>query len=58
MKPVNLVSVNEKEELRAQKEFYHKIEIEMGEKRKRKLELLRKMNLVYLPFLADTFVVT
>ena len=56
MKPANLVSVNEKEELRAQKEFYNKIEMEMGEQRKRKLELLRKMNLVYLPFLAVTFV--
>merc|ERR1712098_110255 len=33
VKPANLVSVNEKEELEAQREFYKKIEMEMGKKR-------------------------
>lgn len=57
MKPVSLVSVNEKEELEAQREFYKKIEMEMGKKRSKQLERLRKINLVYLPFMALTFAV-
>ena len=57
VKPANLVSVNKKEELKAQKELYDKIDQEMGEKRRRKLEFLRKMNVFYLPAMAVTFVV-
>ena len=53
---MNLVSVNEKEELRAQKEFYDTIQAKMGEKRKQKLEFWRKMSLVYLPAMALIFV--
>ena len=56
MKPANLVSVNEKEELDAQRAFYAKIGKEMSEKRTRKLQRLRRINLVYLPFTCLTFV--
>ena len=52
----NLVSVNEKEELRAQKAFYEKIHKEMGEKKAKKLAFWRKVSLVYLPIIALTFV--
>ena len=55
MKPANLVSVDEKVELEAQREFYNKIEREMGQKRLKQLETLKRTNLVYLPFLAITF---
>ena len=57
MKPASLVSVNEKEELDAQREFYKKIEMEMGKKRSKQLERLRRINLVYLPLMALTFAV-
>ena len=53
---MNLVSVNEKEELKAQKEFYDKIQKQMGEKRKKRLEFWRRMSLVYLPAMALIFV--
>ena len=53
---MNLVSVNEKEELKAQKEFYDKIHKQMGEKRKKKLEFWRRTSLVYLPVMALIFV--
>ena len=52
----NLVSVNEKEELEAQKQFYEKIEREMTAKKTRKLEFWRNVSLVYLPLLALGFV--
>ena len=57
MKPATLVSVNEKIELEAQKEFYDKIEKEMGEKTTKQLETLRKINIIYLPFMALSFAV-
>ena len=57
MKPANLVSVNEKEELEAQREFYKKIELEMGKRRAKQLERIMRVNLVYLPFMALTFAV-
>ena len=50
------MSVNEKEELEAQKKFYEKIEKEMTVKRSKKLEFWRKVSLLYLPFLALSFV--
>ena len=53
---MNLVSINEKEELEAQKKFYNKIQRDMGEKRVKKLEFWRKMSLVYLPAMAVIFV--
>ena len=57
VKPYSLVSINEKEELEAQKELYKKIDLEMSAERARKLENLRRINLIYLPLLAVTFVV-
>ena len=55
--PANLVSVNEKVELEAQREFYNKIEMEMGKQRSKQLDRLRRVNLVYLPFMALIFAV-
>ena len=55
MKPASLVSVNEKEELDAQREFYKKIEMEMGKNRSKQLERLMRINLVYLPLIALSF---
>ena len=49
--------MNEKIELEAQKEFYNKIEKEMGEKMTKKLETLRRINIIYLPFMALSFAV-
>ena len=57
MKPANLVSVNERVELEAQKEFYEKIEMEMDRGKARRLENIRKVNLVYLPLMALMFAV-
>ena len=51
------MSVNEKEELEAQRDFYRKIEMEMGKKRSKILEKLRRINLVYLPLMALTFAI-
>ena len=55
MKPASLVSVNEKEELDAQREFYKKIEMEMGKKKSKQIERLMRVNLVYLPLIALSF---
>ena len=57
MKPANLVSVNERVELEAQKEFYEKIEMEMDRGKARRLENIRKVNLVYLPLMALMFAI-
>ena len=51
-----LVSVNEKEELAAQKQFYDKLRLEMGMKRRQKLDFLKKVSLVYNPIIALIFV--
>ena len=56
MKPANLLSVNEREELEAQKEFYNRINMEMGKERTSKLELVKRVNLIYLPVMALSFV--
>ena len=55
VKPHSLVSINDKEELEAQKQLNKIIEMESAE-RARKLEMLRKINLIFLPVLAFTFV--
>ena len=55
VKPHSLVSINDKEELEAQKQLNKIIEMESAE-RARKLEMLRKINLIFLPVLALTFV--
>ena len=52
----HLVSVNEKVELEAQKEFYRKIELEMGKKISKQLEHLRRVNIIFLPLMAISFV--
>ena len=57
MKPANLVSVNERVELEAQKEFYEKIEMDMDRGKARRLENIRKVNLIYLPLMALMFAV-
>ena len=57
MKPANLVSVNERVELEAQKEFYEKIEMDMDRGKARRLENIRKVNLVYLPLMALMFAI-
>ena len=49
--------MNEKVELEAQKEFYRKIELEMGKKRSKQLEHMRRVNIIYLPLMAISFVV-
>merc|ERR1711874_230525 len=46
---MNLVSVNKKEELKAQKVFHEKIDAQMRALNMRKLEFWKKMSLVYLP---------
>ena len=56
VKAANLVSVDEKEELDAQRAFYAKIGNEMSEKRTRKIQRLRRINLIYLPLTCLTFV--
>ena len=52
MKSVSHVSVDEKEKLEAQK----KKETENEEKRAKKLANLKRINIVYLPLMALTFV--
>ena len=51
------MSVHEKEELEAQKEFYAKIKQEMGKERKRKLKFLQKLSILYIPSLALLFAI-
>ena len=55
MKPANLVSVNEKIELEAQKAFYEKIEKEMELKKSKKLNFWQNMSLIYAPLFALGF---
>ena len=52
------MSVNEEEELRAQKAFYDKIEQEMGRKLAKKLAFWRKVSLVHMPIFALAFAIT
>ena len=56
MKPASLVSINEKEEMEAQKQYYNNLEMEMTAERMKKLAKLRRINLIYLPLMALTFV--
>ena len=53
---IALVSVNEMEEMKAQKAFYEKIESEMGRKRAQTLDFWRRVSLVYAPVFALIFV--
>ena len=52
-----LVSVQEKEEMEAQKMFYEKIRQEMGLKRAKRLEFVHKLSIVYIPSLALAFAI-
>ena len=56
MKSASYVSINEKEISEAQKKLYKKKERESEAERTRKLEKLKKINLIYLPLMALTFV--
>ena len=50
-----LVSVNEKEERKAQQAFYERIEAEMSKKKGRKLAFMKRVALVYNPLVAVIF---
>ena len=50
-----LVSINEKEERKAQQAFYEKIAAEMSKKKARKLAVMKRVALVYNPLVALTF---
>ena len=52
-----LVSVQEKEEMEAQKMFYEKIRQEMGLKRAKRLAFVQKLSIVYIPSLALAFAI-
>ena len=56
MKSASHVSIDEKERLKTQKNLHMKKEKESEAERTRKLEKLRKINLIYLPLMALTFV--
>ena len=51
-----LVSVNEQEELAAQKQFYDNLRQQRGKTRVERLALMRKVSVVYNPLVALTFV--
>ena len=50
-----LVSINEKEERKAQQAFYERIEAEMSKKKARKLAFMKRVALVYNPLVAVIF---
>ena len=50
-----LVSINEKEERKAQQEFYEKVAAEMSKRKARKLAFMKKIALVYNPLVAMIF---
>ena len=52
---MTLRSINEKEELQAQKAFYEKIKSEMDAKRAKKLAFMKKLSIAYIPFLCLMF---
>ena len=54
---MTLRSINEKEELQAQKAFYEKIKSEMDAKRAKKLAFTKKLSIAYIPFLCLVFAV-
>ena len=53
--PAALISVDEQEEMKAQKAFYDKIEQEMSKKLTKRLKFWQKVSLVYMPVFALTF---
>ena len=52
-----MVSINEEEELKAQKQFYDNIEAKMKIEKKKRLAFMRRVSLVYNPIMAVVFVV-
>ena len=57
MRPAELVSINEKEELNAQRKYYADIEAKMRNARRARLSLMQRVSLVYNPIMAVVFVV-
>ena len=57
VRPANLVSINEEEELKAQKQYYASIEAKMKTERRKRLNLMQRVSLVYNPLMAVVFVV-
>ena len=53
--PAALISVDEQEEMKAQKAFYDKVEQEMSKKLTKRLKFWQKVSLVYMPVLALAF---
>ena len=53
--PAALISVNEQEEMKAQKAFYDKVEQEMSKKLTKRLKFWQKVSLVYMPVFALAF---
>ena len=53
--PAALISVDEQEEMKAQKAFYEKVEQEMSQKLAKRLKFLQKVSLVYMSVFALTF---
>ena len=53
---MDLISINEAVERRAQKEFYEQAEEQMRKKTMEKLDFWRRVSLVYNPVIAVTFV--
>ena len=58
MKPASndLLSVNEKVEIEAQKAFYDKVHSEMGKEKAKRLQFWQKMTKIYTPIFALMFV--
>ena len=52
-----LRSINEKEELQAQRVYYEKIKLEMNAKRAKKLAFMKKLSMAYIPLLCLVFAV-
>ena len=53
--PAALISVDEQEEMKAQKAFYDKIEQEMSKKLTKRLKFWQNVSLVYMPVFALAF---
>ena len=58
MKPASndLLSVNEKVEIEAQKAFYDKVHSEMGKEKAKRLQFWQNMTKIYTPIFALMFV--
>ena len=52
-----LVSINEREERDAQRLFYSKVEMEMSQKRMKKLKFWQRVSVLYSPVFVTAFMV-